>query len=119
MTTHQDPISIESPDTWFDTCNAYRKRHGPLSLATYVGRGRHFVCKHKDDTGAVLVEIGTHAELMLNAKEFEEEFFLCFLDEAAFYFGTEESQASAAATLNAEVAARQFCIDQDLAKEGS
>lgn len=92
---------------------AYRERHGSASLLPHVGRGRAFVCKHHDAEGAVLVEIGTHAELVVTADEFKAEFFLSFLDEATLYFGSPEVQASAQIQLNAQMAAEQVCIEHD------
>lgn len=93
--------------------DAYRERHGSGSLAPHIGRGRSFVCKHHDADGAVLVEIGTHAELVVTAEEFKAEFFMAFMDEATFYFGSPEAQASAQIQINAQMEAEQFCFEQD------
>lgn len=92
---------------------AYREQHGSSSLMLYAGRGRHFVCKHHDGNGAVLVELGAHAELAVTAEEYKAEFFLAFMDESTFYFGAPEVKESAERQLTAYLEAKQFCIEQD------
>ena len=97
---------------------SYRELHGSSSLLLYSGRGNLFICKHHDAAGATLVEVGTHVELAVTADEFKSEFSFCFMDEAVFFFGSPEAQASAQRQLDAQIAASQFCIEQDRVARG-
>ncbi|MCZ8254693.1 MAG: hypothetical protein O9327_03275 [Polaromonas sp.] len=93
----------------------YRERHGSDSLMLHVGRGKVFVCKRHDADSATLVEVRSHAEVTMTAKEFKAEFKLCFVDEANLYCGSPEDKASAQRQIDAQAAAVRYCIEQDRA----
>lgn len=95
--------------------DSYRERHGGDSLMLHAGRGKVFVCKRHDPDSATLVEVRSHAEVTMTAKEFKAEFKFCFVDEAILYCGSPEDRASAQRLIEAQAAAVRFCIEQDRA----
>ncbi len=100
-------------DTFAADCKAYRERHGSSSLLLHMGAGKTCVCKHADKAGAVMVELGTHAEFTVSAQEFKSNFFIAFMDEAVYYFGTKAQKEAADMAFKSYAAATRYCIDQD------
>ena len=112
MSCVMSPQPVTCPDSFAARYRAYRARHGRQSLLLYAGRGGHFVCKHADAECAILVELGTHAEVTLTPDEFKAE-FTQFVDDVLFFLGTEAQQAAAEAQLDAQMAATRLCMEQE------
>lgn len=93
--------------------NAYRQQHGNDSLTLFVGSGiygGHYLCSHRDDQRAQVIELGERRIVNVPANVFDRYFDLVFMDEFEMLHGGAETARAFESTIKAMLEAAEFCM---------